>query len=96
MNYCYIIYSTKIDKYYIGETENFEKRLLEHNSGFFKNAYTKQATDWEKYLVIKCINRAQARKMENFIKKMKSKVFIIKLKENPNMVNEILSKFDLE
>ncbi|NMC99469.1 MAG: GIY-YIG nuclease family protein, partial [Bacteroidales bacterium] len=40
--YCYIIYSQNINKYFIDETENFERRIAEHNSGVFKCSFTKQ------------------------------------------------------
>ena len=89
MNFCYIIYSSAIDKYYIGETENFEKRLSEHNSGVFKNSYTTQANDWESYILIECNNRSEARKFESFIKKMKSRNFIESLKLDPEKNIEI-------
>ena len=38
MFYVYILYSSKIDRYYIGYSENPEKRLLEkHNLGYVKS-----------------------------------------------------------
>ena len=40
----YIIYSAKIDKYYIGYTENMAKRLADHNSGI--SDFTSKASDW--------------------------------------------------
>jgi putative endonuclease len=40
----YIIYSKKIDQYYIGQTENIENRLYRHNNNGSKS--TKKANDW--------------------------------------------------
>lgn len=41
---CYIIYSVKLDRYYIGHTENMNQRLLQHNSGI--STFTAKANDW--------------------------------------------------
>ncbi|WP_373398424.1 GIY-YIG nuclease family protein [Algoriphagus halophilus] len=35
--FVYILYSDSKDRYYIGQTENLEERLFQHNSGYFKN-----------------------------------------------------------
>ena len=44
MKYCvYIIYSIKLDKFYIGETSDFKNRLEEHKTGFYKNSFTAKA-----------------------------------------------------
>jgi putative endonuclease len=32
MFYCYVLYSVKLDNYYIGSTKDLEGRLLRHNS----------------------------------------------------------------
>jgi len=44
MFYIYIIYSKDVDKYYVGQTDNIEERLVFHNSGISK--YTSIANDW--------------------------------------------------
>lgn len=33
MFFVYILYSRSADRYYVGQTENFERRLQFHNSG---------------------------------------------------------------
>ncbi|PKP22405.1 MAG: hypothetical protein CVU05_04015 [Bacteroidetes bacterium HGW-Bacteroidetes-21] len=91
MHFCYIIYSKSIDRYYVGETDDFLRRLSEHNSGVFKGSYTKQANDWEEFLIIECNNRYEARKFESFIKRMKSKTFIQKLKSDKDLVRQIFA-----
>ena len=40
----YIIYSSALDRYYIGTTNNIEERLKKHNSNH--NGYTGKANDW--------------------------------------------------
>jgi putative endonuclease len=45
MFYIYIIYSEKIDRYYVGQTENVEERLLSHSAGI--SPYTSISDDWK-------------------------------------------------
>ena len=92
MHYCYIIYSPTLDSFYTGESVDVHTRLLQHNNRTFFNAYTEKAKDWELFLKIDCKDRIQARKIERFIKKQKSKKFIRLLKENPNTVQDLLNK----
>ena len=89
-NCCYILYSVVLNKFYVGETENLEQRLEWHNSGVFKKSYTKITADWVIYLVLECNSRNHARKVEAYIKRMKSKQFIMKLKDNIELQNDII------
>ena len=43
--FTYIIYSSLIDKYYTGNTENIKVRLDRHNSGW--GQYTKRGIPWK-------------------------------------------------
>jgi len=89
MNYVYILYSKSLDKYYIGETLDLQERVKQHNSGFYKTAFTKQTKDWILYLSILCNNRVIARKIETHIKNMKSKVYIQNLKKYPEIIEKL-------
>ena len=40
-HFVYILFSETANKYYIGETNNLERRLEEHLSHFFENSFTK-------------------------------------------------------
>ena len=42
--FVYIIYSTKLDRYYIGSTSNVEERLKKHNH--IHKGYTKAGQPW--------------------------------------------------
>ena len=54
----YIIYSTHLNKYYVGYSEDVQKRLAEHNSGI--SDFTSKTNDWQlKYTEI-FANRKQA------------------------------------
>ncbi len=73
----YILYSKSIDRYYVGYTNDLERRLTEHNRK--KGKYTDAGIPWllvykEEYQVKK-----DAMEREKFIKNRKSKSFIIDL-----------------
>lgn len=70
----YIIYSKKLDKYYVGYIENIEIRLAQHNSGI--SDYTSKATDWETKYVESFDTRQDAMKREKEIKNKKSRKYI--------------------
>ena len=72
--YTYILYSEKLDKYYIGSTQDTGKRLERHNSGATPS--TKAGRPWK--IVFKEIHetRGEAIERENFIKRMKGRKFI--------------------
>lgn len=65
----YILKSTTTGKYYIGMTENIERRLKEHNSG--KTTSTKGRGPWEIAYREECADRASAWKRERQIKSYK-------------------------
>lgn len=89
MHYFYIIYSYSTDSYYIGETRNLENRIKKRNNHTFQKAYTKKAIDWEYVLKYECSNRLNAQKIERFVKKMKSRIFIQKLINNPDIISKL-------
>jgi putative endonuclease len=84
MNEVYILYSIKLDKYYIGQTTDLKKRLLQHNDP--NSPYsTKGGQPWEVFLTMDCSSIQHAIKLERHIKKMKSKKFILDLKKYPEL-----------
>ncbi len=92
--YCYIIYSEKLDKFYIGETEDLEERLRFHNSGFFKNSFTSKTSDWTLIHSISCKSRRQARLIEKHIKEIKSRKYLLNLSKYPKMTDKLLVKYE--
>jgi len=90
---CYILYSPSLNKYYIGETENLEERIRLHNTGFFKNSYTSKVSDWELFLAIPCHDRTHARRIEKYIKDMKSRKYIENLKNNREFLRRLKEKY---
>jgi putative endonuclease len=67
-------------------------RLIKHNNHLYNGSFTKIARDWEVVLLFECTTKDQALKLEKFIKKMKSKVFINKIIQNPEILTDIVSK----
>ena len=79
MYFVYILYSTKSDKYYIGYTDDPERRLIEHNTSP-RNTFTSKHRPWVSIIHFPISeNRSDAIRVELFIKKQKSKNFILKL-----------------
>ncbi len=69
--YVYILYSTYLDRYYIGHTQNIEDRLRRHNGSGSKS--TKKANDWNLVYKEKFCSRAAAMRRELEIKRSKSR-----------------------
>ena len=82
-----------MDRFYIGETEDLDLRIHHHNTSFFKNSYTSVASDWVLFVSLECIDRGHARKVESFIKRMKSKKFIRSLRDSTKIQAAITAKF---
>ena len=78
MHFVYIIYSKDFDKYYVGETEDVERRLFYHNHGE-KSTFTKRYRPWVLVKHWQFEDKTKARKAEIFIKKQKSRKFIERL-----------------
>src|SRR6266478_2603279 len=76
----YILFSPSLNRYYIGITnDDVQFRIEKHNSSYYGKHFTSAADDWELKLEIKCDSYSSARRMELFIKRMKSKKFIEKI-----------------
>ena len=73
----YILYSESADKYYIGHTENVDKRIHQHNNPIRMTKFTAKYIPWKLIVSFpKYATRSEAMMVENFIKKQKSKKFI--------------------
>jgi putative endonuclease len=74
MFYVYIIYSSSLEKYYIGSTEDLQKRLVQHNSG--KGNFTQKGIPWKLIVSIECKSRTEAVQLEIKIKKRGTKRYL--------------------
>jgi len=75
--FTYIIYSKSKDHYYIGSCRDIIQRLKRHNGG--ATSSTKPGRPWIVVWSISFITKTQALKQENYLKRMKSRVFLEKL-----------------
>ncbi len=76
MYYIYILHAALADKYYVGYTDNYVRRLQEHNFSE-KNTYTSKYRPWVMIALFACgTDAGEAMKMEKFIKQQKSRRFI--------------------
>ena len=74
MFYTYILYSERLDKFYIGSTENVENRLVQHNIGAVK--FTSRGIPWLLKHTEVHPDRTSAMKREYEIKRKKSRKYI--------------------
>lgn len=72
--FTYILYSDKIDKYYVGNTNNLEWRLERHNLGWGR--FTKRGIPWKIVYHEKFDNKSDALKRDREIKNKKSRKYI--------------------
>ena len=73
--FTYILFSQKLNKYYIGSCEHVEIRLnQQHNAG--RNISTKAGIPWEVKYTETFATRAEAMKRETEIKNKKSRKYI--------------------
>ena len=77
MYYEYILKSVKTNKYYVGSTNNVERRLREHNGG--RSKYTKNEVPWNLVFTDEFTTLKEARKREIQIKSWKKRSAIEKL-----------------
>ena len=94
MNSCYIIFSKKLNRFYIGVChDDLEERIKKHNEhSYGLNKFTAKADDWELFLKIDCIDFKQAVKIEKHIKSMKSSRYIKNLAQYPEMIEKLKQK----
>jgi putative endonuclease len=77
MFHVYILYSQAHNRFYIGQTNNIEKRIIRHNSGYVKS--TKHYRPWKVLLSETYNSRKEAMNRETQIKSWKSKLKIQEL-----------------
>ena len=88
---CYIIFSLKLNRFYVGATQDsVSERIEKHNSHTY-GAYhfTATADDWELFLEIEASDYAQAIRIERRIKDQKSAVFKRNLKKYPELLEKL-------
>ena len=89
---CYILYSKRLNKFYIGATHaDVNSRLEKHNNSSYGNhRFTSTTNDWEIFLTLEANNYSHAVRMERKIKSMKSKTYLINLKRYPELRQKLI------
>ena len=93
MTGCYIIFSNKLNKFYIGAThEDVTLRIMKHNLGTYgKQRFTSTTDDWELFLFISALDYAHAIRIERKVKSMKSRTYIHNLVKYPELHQALVS-----
>jgi len=74
MPHSYILFSKKLNKYYVGACIDINRRLFEHNIGHSK--FTRLGIPWELKYTEEYPTLLEAKQRELYIKKMKSRKYI--------------------
>ncbi|MBN3519273.1 GIY-YIG nuclease family protein [Algoriphagus lutimaris] len=91
--FVYILYSGSKDRYYIGQTENLEERLFQHNSDYFKNSHTHGIKDWKVVHKIACSSRKQAVNIELHIKRARKRKYLEDLQKYPEISRKLVEHY---
>ena len=75
--FTYILFSEKLNKHYIGHTDNLDRRLVEHNSR--QCSSTKSGVPWKLIFFKEFSTNSESVNFEIKIKSMKSSKFIEEL-----------------
>ncbi len=70
----YILFSKNWKRYYVGQTQDIEKRFKRHNDGFVPS--TKGGLPWKLVVTFSVTSRSEAMKLELKIKKRGIKRFL--------------------
>ena len=89
IHYVYILKSLSVNRYYLGETQDAVVRLQLHNDES-RGTYTSKNGPWVLKRLIEVKSRSDGRRVERYIKKRKSKSYIIKLIEEDAAVASLL------
>ena len=68
MFFVYVLYSTKFDKYYVGQTKNLQERVLRHNNGI--ENFTRKYVPWKLVFSLVKDSRSEALQLEKKLKNL--------------------------
>ena len=73
--FTYILVSEVDGSFYIGQTQNVEKRVVRHNAG--RNRYTSTKRPWKLLYAEPCSSRSEAMKLEKYLKSLKKRKAVL-------------------
>ena len=85
MGVVYILFSKKLNKFYVGSSTDIDRRLTEHNSG--KSKFTSRGMPWLLIYKEDYSTLTEAKKRELQIKKRKSRFYLQELISGSNSTN---------
>jgi putative endonuclease len=89
----YILFSERLNRFYVGSCLEFEKRFELHQSRQFQSSFTAKTDDWSLFLRVDDLGFSQARKIEQHIKSMRSKTYIHNLRKFPEIIDKLKKKY---
>ena len=94
MHHVYILFSEKLNRFYIGYTSDLDIRLNLHLNGEHSRKFTYKADDWKLFFSMEWSSKKQALAIEKHIKAMKSKTYILNLSKYPEISDKLLDKYN--
>lgn len=89
----YVLYSLKLDRFYIGSCKDLSYRIDQHLNKEFTKSFTSKVSDWELFFYADDLGYEQSRLIETHVKKMRSKTYIHNLKKHPEIIERLKEKF---
>jgi len=89
----YILYSKTLDRFYVGSCIDLSYRIDLHLNKHFSKSFTAKVNDWLLFWNNDDLEYKQARKIEEHIKRMKSKVYIENLKKYPEIILKLKERY---
>ena len=83
MAWLYILFSNKLNKYYVGACKELDRRLYEHNIGHSK--FTSTGMPWDLVHKEEFQDLISAKRRETEIKKKKSRIYIEAIIKNKKL-----------
>ena len=84
----YYLHSKTLHKYYIGKTNNLDRRIKEHNNG--EEKYTSKGTPWIIVGFMCCADSKEAYGIEKKLKKAKNPTYVKwYIEKNGTLYNKI-------
>jgi putative endonuclease len=77
MHYIYVLWSSKLNKRYVGSTDSIERRISEHNRGC--NKFTKGGIPWIILYKEEYLTKSEALMREKFLKSGRGRALLDKI-----------------
>jgi putative endonuclease len=93
MYFVYVIESLKDGGFYIGKTSDLTARLRWHNSKELNKGVTRSKMPWRYFYTLEVGNPGTSGKIENHIKRMKSREYVLNLAKYPEIGKKLIEKY---